>query len=291
MGKRVQEVFQISPQGKIWLVEDSPLLRAHLRNFLASMYDFEIEEIPSTQKLEHHLASQGLQDLLLLILDIYLADGNGLTVIENYQKSHPRSHIPLVVVSAYIDQETVTRAAQVGAKDMLRKPLDLNLLASRIDSIISEEYGPVGARKPGDFCSPVAQEIKRAQRGKYGTSLLLVKLYAPDGLQLLYQVAGYYRQHEVGKNCLQCFYRALRETDTIVELSPSEFLFVLPFADAAGALVVEDKIESEIKGLFARQEQGPRLVFAAVTFPDDGKDACELIEKLEDRSRAILEEG
>lgn len=282
-------MFQISPKGKIWLVEDSPLLRAHLRNYLISVYDFEIEEFSSTQQLEHRLLTTGTQDLLLMILDIYLADGNGLEVVESYNKILPQSRIPFIVVSAYIDQDTVTRAAEAGAKDLLRKPLDLNLLSSRIDSVIAERYGPVGARRLGDFCSPVALEIKRARRGAYGVTLLVLKLYDRDQDKLLYQTAGFYNQHVVGKNCLQYFHRALRETDTIVELSPSEFLFVLPFADAEGAAIVESKIKSEIAGVFHNQKQVPRLVSAAVVFPDDGEDACQLIENMEERVLARLE--
>lgn len=270
-------------QGKIWVVEDSNLLRTHLKNFLTGIYNFEIEEFPSVKKLESAIQSQGVQDLLLMILDVHLEDGNGLEVIESYNRLFSQAKIPFVVISSIINQDVLTRAVDAGAKDVFRKPIDLNMLSKRIDSVIAERYGVVGAKRIEDFCSPVALEIKRASRGAYGLTLLVVKLFDQRLEKLLYQTNGFYDQHLLSKNCLQHLQCKLRETDTVVELSPSEFLFVLPFANADGAPVVRKKIEVEIENIVHESTSTAQLVSGVAVYPNDGEKVADLVEKIEER--------
>lgn len=153
------------PQGKVLLVDDSLLFRSHLRSFLASMYAFRIEEIPSAQKLEPYLTVKGMEGVLLLIIDIDFAQGYGVAAIESFQRINPESHVPLILTSAYIEEDTVTRAAKMGTKDLLKKPLSVRLLTNRIDSVLSGGIEPAGVPSTVDLAGPVKSRfVDRSSR-------------------------------------------------------------------------------------------------------------------------------
>lgn len=65
----------------------------------------------------------------LLLLDIRLADADGLTLLPQLQEQH---HCPTVVVSAYSDNELITRAGQAGVFGYLIKPVTREALAAQI---------------------------------------------------------------------------------------------------------------------------------------------------------------
>jgi|GEM_PF-1933610 len=66
-----------------------------------------------------------------LFIDIMMPGFNGLEVCRKL-KSHPHTAaVPIVIMSAACDEETVTEAIKVGASDYLRKPFLLNVLVDK----------------------------------------------------------------------------------------------------------------------------------------------------------------
>jgi len=59
----------------------------------------------------------------LLLVDLILPDGNGLNLIEQWQKRW--SHIPVIAITAFATVETAVAAMKAGAMDFLRKPVQL----------------------------------------------------------------------------------------------------------------------------------------------------------------------
>lgn len=272
----------ISEKIKVMIVEDSPLFRAYLMNFLSSKYKFEIEEIHSAQELQCYLTNVGIDNLHLIILDIYLPDGSGLEVIQSYKKKHPQADIPFIVISGYIDKETAAMAVKSGAKDVLIKPINFYELSERIDNIIlSDKHKFSAPKSPIDYHRQVLLEVKRARRGAYPLSLFLMGIYSGKVFQLLHQKSGTWSSYELEKKLLKKMQGAMRETDTIVSLSFSEFLFILPFTAENGVTVVHEKVNQIVNKIIAEKEQGSFIVSASVTFQQDGDDHEKLISKLE----------
>jgi len=107
--------------------------------------------------LRHHLEAQGHQAELaengqegmeflekgmfdLVLLDIVMPVMDGYQVLER-MKSHPRlRHIPVIVVSAVEDLESVVRCIEMGAEDYLTKPFNRVLLSARISNCLQKKH-------------------------------------------------------------------------------------------------------------------------------------------------------
>ena len=75
----------------------------------------------------------------LILLDIMMPEMNGYDVLQ-YLKSNPDlRHIPVVMLSALDEMESVVRCIKMGAEDYLFKPFDRTLLKARIDASLDRK--------------------------------------------------------------------------------------------------------------------------------------------------------
>ena len=68
----------------------------------------------------------------LVLLDIQMPEMNGYQVLEQVKADPALRHIPIVVVSAVSDIDSVARCVQLGADDYLFKPINAVLLKARV---------------------------------------------------------------------------------------------------------------------------------------------------------------
>lgn len=129
-----------------------------------------------------------LHNFDMVLLDIMMPGMNGYDVLTEL-KDHPTlQHVPVVVVSALNDVESVARCVLLGAVDYLFKPVDRILLAARIEACLvrkrlrdREQAAYMAVRDANtaksEFISLVSHELKNpltAIRGyadmmQYGT--------------------------------------------------------------------------------------------------------------------------
>jgi class 3 adenylate cyclase len=119
----------------ILIVDDT----AELRDLLAMRvqvlgHQVEIAE-DGCQALEM-LESQ-LVDLVLL--DIMMPEINGYQVLETMKADERLQHIPVIVISAIGEIDSVARCIQLGAEDYLSKPFNNVLLKARIEASLERK--------------------------------------------------------------------------------------------------------------------------------------------------------
>jgi adenylate cyclase len=68
----------------------------------------------------------------LVLLDIQMPEMNGYQVLEQAKADEALRHIPIVVVSAVSEVDSVARCVQLGAEDYLFKPFNAVLLKARV---------------------------------------------------------------------------------------------------------------------------------------------------------------
>jgi len=76
--------------------------------------------------------------------------------------------------------------------------------------------------------------------------------------------------------------REARATDVVARYGGEEFAIVMPETDAAGALVIAERIRERIAALAFDTERGPlrvTLSLGVATFPEDGARKAELVER------------
>ena len=89
------------------------------------------------------MARSGKEALLLLkgmtpdliLLDINMPEMNGYQVMEKLKENPDTSEIPVVFLTAELDQESEVKGLKMGAMDFLRKPFEPEVMKSRIDNI------------------------------------------------------------------------------------------------------------------------------------------------------------
>ena len=118
----------------ILVVDDEPdiepLFRQRFRQDLRTGR-FLMDFAPGGERaLEIVYASEALS-LILILSDINMPGMNGLELLPRVKAARPE--VPVIMVSAYGDGDTERRALAGGAEALLSKPIDFDLLRSRID--------------------------------------------------------------------------------------------------------------------------------------------------------------
>ncbi len=73
----------------------------------------------------------------LIICDMFLPDGDGLDLIEEFMVKPHLQDIPVVFCTTSPDMARVERALGLGAVDFLKKPINVDTFATRLDRALS----------------------------------------------------------------------------------------------------------------------------------------------------------
>lgn len=75
----------------------------------------------------------------LVILDIRMPGGSGITVMDKLRSSIKTRSIPVIVVTAFDDEETKEKVRELGAFRFFRKPFDTDELLKAVDEAFAQE--------------------------------------------------------------------------------------------------------------------------------------------------------
>ena len=70
----------------------------------------------------------------VVLLDIVMPEVDGISVLEQLKSDPVLTHIPVIMISAVDELESVVRCIEIGAEDYLQKPFDAVLLRARINA-------------------------------------------------------------------------------------------------------------------------------------------------------------
>jgi two-component system KDP operon response regulator KdpE len=107
------------------LVEDEPQIRRFVRTALEAE-GWQTYDAPTMQR---GLIEAGTRKPDLIVLDLGLPDGDGIDFILDLRKW---STVPVIVLSARVDENMKIRALDAGADDYLTKPFGVGELQARV---------------------------------------------------------------------------------------------------------------------------------------------------------------
>jgi DNA-binding NtrC family response regulator len=111
----------------VLVVEDDPMVAAALKFFVESR-GYRFSSASNVDEAKRALATQPVD---LVLLDLYLPDGDGLDVLDRAVELEPK---PVVLaMTARAEIHGAVAAVRRGAADYLPKPLDLDDLGARVD--------------------------------------------------------------------------------------------------------------------------------------------------------------
>jgi CheY-like chemotaxis protein len=121
---------QTTLPNKILIVEDHPDTQQGLKQLL-QLSGFHVLTANNGQqglmKASAHLPDLIVTDVMMPVMD-------GIEMVRQLRSSTAFRHTPIIVVSAYITK--AAEALQVGANDVLPKPLNPDLLIQRIETLL-----------------------------------------------------------------------------------------------------------------------------------------------------------
>jgi len=119
----------------ILVVDDEPdveiLFRQQFRRDLRGGR-FSMEFAQSADMALLLISNGGDQSLILILSDINMPGMSGLELLPKAKALRP--DIPVIMITAYGDEETTRKALENGAEALLTKPIDFGALRSEIDT-------------------------------------------------------------------------------------------------------------------------------------------------------------
>ena len=119
--------------GSILIVDDNRQVLEQVNHVLANA-GYTISFIPRGQFLFQRLSSQQFD---LVLLDVNLPGISGYELLKKI-RANPKYHrLPVIIISAEGDDETLSKCFDLGANDYIRKPIYHEILKARVRSVIS----------------------------------------------------------------------------------------------------------------------------------------------------------
>ena len=119
---------------QILIVEDNPDLRQFLRQSLASKY--RIKEAENGKEALELIAQQAPD---LVISDIMMPEMRGDEMCQTLKSNIETSHIPVILLTALGDRESILHGLEIKADNYVVKPFDMDILKANIASVLANK--------------------------------------------------------------------------------------------------------------------------------------------------------
>lgn len=125
----------MNPQPRILIVDDEPFNVDYLEQELSDLNYETITAVNGQEALEK-IRSESPD---LVLLDIMMPIMDGFTVIDHAKADPAIRNIPIIVISANSDLQSVVKGIQKGAEDYLPKPFEPTILHARITASLDRK--------------------------------------------------------------------------------------------------------------------------------------------------------
>ena len=243
----------------------------------------------------------------IILLDARMPGMDGFTCCSKLQALMGDNCPPILMITVLDDQESVERALQVGANDYITKPIDWDLLARRVNRLLTSRWAILETRRKiqrecrltvsletanrelqslasTDVLTKVAsrsyfneylqREWKRLQKYQLPVSLILCKIYFS---QIDSQGKDEYLCH-IADTMRRC---KRRSTDFIARYSEEEFIMILANTQTEEAAEVVQKIQNSIESLEIQNELLEITFGVASMTPSVKSSAYNLVKNVE----------
>jgi len=107
----------------------------------------------------------------LVLLDVLMPDVDGITVLQELKRHQHWREVPVIMISAVDEIQTVVRCIEMGADDYLAKPFNAVLLRARVDALLERKRLRDQERRQTEDLKAAFAEISR--QTKLNANLLL----------------------------------------------------------------------------------------------------------------------
>lgn len=109
------------------------------RDVLARRLQRQGHRVVMAENGRQALESMQTRPFDLVLLDIMMPEMNGYQVLEHMKVDATLRHVPVIVISALDEMDSVVRCIELGAEDYLTKPFNRVLLQARIEASLEKK--------------------------------------------------------------------------------------------------------------------------------------------------------
>jgi DNA-binding response OmpR family regulator len=125
-----------SNQSMILVVDDSTTNVVLLEAILEEK-GYRIETALNAKEA-YAIMAQKTPDLILL--DLLMPKISGFDFLAEIRNNESTRSTPVIVVSALTDEENITKIMDMGAIDFIKKPIDLQYLVDKVESVLHPSF-------------------------------------------------------------------------------------------------------------------------------------------------------
>jgi diguanylate cyclase (GGDEF)-like protein len=257
---------------KILLADDDEASRSCLQEAL-TRYGMSVDCAPSGE-IAVEMATHG--DYALACIDVLMPGMSGLEVCRVIKGL--TQFTPVILLAARTDNQSRIEGLRVGADDLLGRPIDegeLLLKLTRLTTLkkLNDEIAHVRARfeevSTLDSETGIAsyrqlgvrlqEEFRRSERYHDPIACILINIDART-----VDASGHFAvQGSTLRSIATTIRSALREIDVVARYGPSEIVVLLPSTHFVGALVVAERLFSDLTALTIEDDARARIVVSA----------------------------
>jgi diguanylate cyclase (GGDEF)-like protein len=239
---------------KLLVVDDQPINIQVLYQTFSADYD-----VCMATNGEQALKVCAEQNPDLVLLDIEMPGMNGFDVCQRLKADPATKNVPVIFVTAHVDEASETQGLELGAVDFIYKPINTNIVRARVKTHITLKTqsdllrdwvyidGLTNVNNRRHFDERLHSEWSRATRNNTDLSILLMDV------DYFKRYNDYYG-HQAGDECLRKVAGAMknaigRPTDVVARYGGEEFACLLPDTNLEGALHLAETIKQTIIAL------------------------------------------
>jgi signal transduction histidine kinase/DNA-binding response OmpR family regulator len=156
----LEEISSIIDKPILLIVEDNLDMRTFIKNLFVTDYNIIVAE---NGEIGIEQALQYIPDII--ISDVMMPKIDGIQLVKTLKRDQKTSHIPILLLSAKVEEEAQIKGIITGADDYILKPFSPKLIKAKIETILKnrhktkEYYSQLIELKPATFSVNSTEEL------------------------------------------------------------------------------------------------------------------------------------